>query len=199
MDPKDLRTLKILEAVEQEETPSQRDLARRLNVSLGLVNSFIKRLVNRGYFKATTIPKNRVKYMLTPKGIAEKTRLTYEYIQYSFLFYKDTRQRLKTLFARLESAGVRNVVFFGIGEVAEIAYLSLSETRIELAAVADLEAGKQRFLGRRILTVEELGHVDFDTVVVTAIDGVPLFLEALRNARIPERKIAPIEFQGVSG
>ena len=51
MDPIDLRTLKILEKVDNDGAPSQRDLARDLNISLGLVNSFIKRLVKKGFFK----------------------------------------------------------------------------------------------------------------------------------------------------
>ncbi len=44
MDHQDLRTLKLLEEIDKDETPSQRDLSRKLNISLGLVNSFIKRL-----------------------------------------------------------------------------------------------------------------------------------------------------------
>ena len=74
MDPKDIRTLKILEKVDNGMSPSQRDLAGDLNISLGLVNSFIKRLVKKGFVKITTIPKKRIKYILTPRGAAEKTR-----------------------------------------------------------------------------------------------------------------------------
>jgi len=77
MDPKDIRTLKILEQVDNGKTPSQRDLAGELNISLGLVNSFIKRLVKKGFVKIRTVPKKRLKYILTPHGAAEKSRLTY--------------------------------------------------------------------------------------------------------------------------
>ena len=97
MDTQELRTLRLLEEIESDQAPSQRDLSTRLNISLGLVNSFMKRLAQKGYFKITNIPKNRVRYILTPKGAAEKTRLTYEYIQYSFQFYKDARKKFKTL------------------------------------------------------------------------------------------------------
>ncbi|MBW2133565.1 MAG: winged helix-turn-helix transcriptional regulator [Deltaproteobacteria bacterium] len=76
MDHRDLRTLKLLEEIEHNHAPSQRDLAKKLNISLGLVNAFVKRLAHKGYFKISTIPKNRVMYILTPKGMAEKTRLT---------------------------------------------------------------------------------------------------------------------------
>lgn len=127
MDPIDLRTLRILEKVDNDGAPSQRDLARDLNISLGLVNSFIKRLAKKGYFKMGHLPKNRVRYILTPRGVAEKSRLTYEYIQYSFKFYKIARQRLRDLYAGLETQGVRRIVFYGAGDLAEIAYLILQQ------------------------------------------------------------------------
>jgi len=61
MDHQDLRTLQILEEIGNDHVPSQRELARKLNVSLGLVNSFVKRLAHKGYFKIRNVPKNRVK------------------------------------------------------------------------------------------------------------------------------------------
>ena len=77
MHVKDIRTLSILEEIDQKKSPCQRYLAKKLNISLGLVNSFLKRLAQKGYFKITTIPKNRLKYILTTKGAVEKARLTY--------------------------------------------------------------------------------------------------------------------------
>ena len=53
MDQDELRTLKLLEAVDASQPPTQRELARDLNISLGLVNAFIKRLAKKGYFKIT--------------------------------------------------------------------------------------------------------------------------------------------------
>ena len=87
MEPNDIRTLRILEKVEDENHQSQRAIARELNVSFGLVNSFIKRLATKGYVKIATTPKNRIKYIVTPTGLSEKTRLTYNYIQLSYQFY----------------------------------------------------------------------------------------------------------------
>jgi DNA-binding MarR family transcriptional regulator len=73
MDIKEIRTLKILQEFDAKDPPSQRYLSNKLNISLGLVNAFIKRLTQKGYFKLTTIPRNRVKYILTPKGVLEKS------------------------------------------------------------------------------------------------------------------------------
>jgi len=101
MDHKDIRTLKLLEEIEEDHVQSQRELAKKLNISLGLVNSFINRLAQKGFFKITTIPKNRVKYILTPEGAIEKTRLGYKYIQHSYKFYKNARHNSVNFFKNL--------------------------------------------------------------------------------------------------
>lgn len=170
MDHQDIRTLKILEELEGNYAPSQRYLSDQLNISLGLVNSFLKRLAQKGYFKATAIPKNRVKYILTPKGALEKSRLTYAYVQHSFKFYRDARKKLRESLIRLDRDGTQNIVFFGVGELAEIAYLSLQETNIDLLAIVDEEKKATSFFKLKIQPLEALKKLDFDKVLITKID-----------------------------
>ena len=193
MNNQDIRTLKILEEIENNHAPSQRDMARKLNISLGLVNSFIKRLARMGYFKVSTIPANRVKYILTPKGAVEKTRLTYEYIQLSFLFYKDARTKLRKLFKELVAQKVEKVVFCGVSDLAEIAYVSLQETSIQLVAVVDDEKDGENFLGHAIKKNTVLGSFDFDRVLITAIEERDEVLEKILDQGISRSKIAVME------
>ncbi len=131
MDKKDIKTLQLLEEIDKNKSINQRTIATNLNISLGLTNSFIKRLTKKGYIKISTIPKNRIKYLLTPNGIVEKTRLTYDYIKLSFSFYRDTRNKLSLIFKELEDQGIKKVAFYYANEIAEIAYISLQETNIE--------------------------------------------------------------------
>ena len=179
MDPKDIRTLKILEKVDNDIFPSQRDLARDLNISLGLVNSFIKRLVKKGYFKARHVPKNRMRYFLTPKGASEKTRLTYLYIQHSYNFYKDARQKLRDLYTELESQNVSRIVFYGASDLAEIAYLSLQETNIELVAVFDDEKKGKRFMRYTVTHPDRMGSFSFDRILITSINSTEIILQRI--------------------
>jgi DNA-binding MarR family transcriptional regulator len=189
MDQTDLRTLRLLEALGQEPAQSQRDLAQRLDISLGLTNSFIKRLVHKGYFKITTIPRNRVKYILTPAGALEKARLTCEYIQFSYRYYKEARQKLRELFGRLERQGVKRLAFYGATDLAEIAFLSLQETSIELVAVVDDGSCQQKFMGQPIGHPAKLAHVPADRVLITAVDNHARIVERLRDLHIPENHI----------
>jgi len=193
METQDIRTLKILEKVGNEYGPSQRDLARDLNISLGLVNSFIKRLAHKGYVKATTIPPKRIRYIITPKGMVEKSRLTYRYIQFSYQYYRQARQKLQKLFAVLEKAGVRRVVFYGATDLAEIAFLSLQETAIELAAVADDQHKGKKLLGHSVIDNLGLAAVSFDRIVVTDDARRESTLEKLLSSAVPLNKIVYIE------
>ena len=170
MDLKDIRTLKILEKLESEKTPSQRDLSGELNISLGLVNSFVKRLVRKGFVKITTIPKKRIKYILTPRGAAEKTRLTYEYIQYSYDFYKEARQKLRNLYSDLAEQGIARIVFYGAGDLAEIAYISLQETPLNLVAIVDDEQQGKKFMKFIVADPALLSRISFDRILVTTIN-----------------------------
>jgi len=184
MNSRDLRTLKILERVVNGKAPSQRDLAGELDISLGLVNSFIKRLVTKGYVKISTIPKNRIRYILTPRGAAEKTRLTYKYIQHSYGFYKDARQKLRNLYADLEKQGVKRIVFYGAGDLAEIAYISLLETPIQLAAIVDDEKKNKRFMKQIVADPEHLNGFVFDRILITTIDSRDSVLQKILQKKI---------------
>ncbi|MCP4160199.1 MAG: winged helix-turn-helix transcriptional regulator [Deltaproteobacteria bacterium] len=169
MDHKEIRTLKILEEIDSNKSVNQRTIAGNLNISLGLVNSFIKRLAKKGFIKVTTIPKNRIIYLLTPMGVTEKTRLTYNYIRLSYQFYKETRSKLFTLFDKISKKDIKKVAFFGNSEIAEIAYISLIETGIEFEGLYDIkEDGK--FMGKLVKPLNKIDNKSFDTVLITDIE-----------------------------
>src|SRR5256885_8109434 len=88
------RELRVLEAISANERTTQRGLAAHLGIALGLANLYLKRLVRKGYIKCVTVPSNRVLYLITPKGIAEKTRLTYEFMEYSLQVFREGRKHL---------------------------------------------------------------------------------------------------------
>lgn len=193
MKPQNLRTLKLLEELERNQSPSQRYLAQKLNVSLGLVNSFVRRLAQKGYFKITTIPKKRVRYILTPKGMAEKTRLTYEYINYSYRFYKDACQKVANTFLQLSEQGVRRVVFYGVSPIAEIAGISMQETAIELVALVDQTPDQNPFLGQKVLAPEMLPQLSFDRIVVTTMDQTHEVCKIIEAFGIGKSKIVTLQ------
>jgi DNA-binding MarR family transcriptional regulator len=190
MDTQDIRTLKILEAIDGQESPSQRDMAQSLNVSLGLVNSFVRRLAKKGYFKITHLPRNRIRYILTPKGAAEKSRLTYTYIQLSLRFYKDARQKFRRLLKELEYQGIAKIAFFGAGDMAEIGCLSIQETHLELVAIADPRRSGEDLFDMAIISPENLKQYEIERIIITSTDLTPQEATALLiRLAIPEESI----------
>jgi DNA-binding MarR family transcriptional regulator len=193
MDPQDIRSLHILEEIENEYASSQRDLARKLDISLGLVNSFMKRLAKKGYVKIATIPRNRVKYILTPQGFAEKTRLTYEFIHYSFRFYKKALGRIEELLEGFNKGGITKVAFYGATDLAEIAFISLRATGMNLVCIIDEEKKGQKFLGRTIKSIKESLELDFDKIIVTTFDSKGMIYDILQQKKIPREKIVMLD------
>lgn len=189
MDHRDIHALRILEEIEKNAGFTQRQLASQLDISLGLVNSFIKRLARKGYVKITTVPKNRLRYVLTPKGLAEKTRLTYEFIQYSFSFYKTARKRIKTVLGVVEKDGGRRVVFCGGGDLTEIAYISLQETQLSMVAIVDDHRSGQKLLGHTIRRSSVLDSLDYDKIIITSLNSRDAIYQNLLKHGVPASKI----------
>ena len=98
MDLKSIRELEILQEFSENEQINHRYLSKKLTISTGLVHLYIKRLVQKGYIKITGIKPRRLKYLLTPQGIAAKTKLTYEFTLSSYKYFKaasgDIRKKL---------------------------------------------------------------------------------------------------------
>src|SRR5260221_1013679 len=153
MDIEAHRDLKLLEAVAEDSRVTQRNLATKLGIALGLTNIYLRRLVRKGYIKCVNVQSNRISYLLTPRGITEKARLTYEFMDYSLHLYADVRQHLRRTLRACAEAD-RRVAIFGRGEAAELAYLSLKEAGLEPVAVFDVERGHD-FLGMPVRPIAD--------------------------------------------
>lgn len=178
----DHKTLQILNELSDNGSMTQRDISSRLGIALGLVNSYIKNLIRKGYITVKSIPPRRYAYYITPKGFSEKTRLTYHLLQDYTKIYRDARANLKKLFSELQASGVKRIVFAGADEVAEIAYLTLQETEIELSGVVDEEKAGKKFFGREIVPITDIGSISHDSIVITSyVKRDRIYKELLRN------------------
>ena len=192
MNHQDIRTLKILEEIEKSSRLSQRYLAEQLNISLGLVNSFLKRLAQNGLYKVSAAPKNRIHYILTPKGVVEKNRLTYAYIQFSLQFFVDARHKIKRTLKKLEEDGMHDIIFYGTSDLAEVTYASLKETLLKFKAVVDEQHKGNLFLGHRIRSFDALNTISFDKILITAFSTTENPVDVLIKNNIHKDKIVLI-------
>jgi len=173
------RTFQLMSEIEGGEAVSQRELASRLGIAVGLVNSYLKNFVAKGYIRVKNYPRNRYAYLLTPKGFAEKSRLAYQHLNYFNGIFKTARHDYAELFRDLSAEGVQRVAFLGADEVAEIAFLSLRETPIEMAAIfAEDQVGEVFF--RQIIRPESevVTWEEGPVVITTAKDRERLYCRA---------------------
>ena len=192
MDKQDLHILRLMGELDRDGTSSQRELSQRLNISVGLVNTFLKRLVGKGYFKVKTMPKKRLKYFLTPEGLARKSRLTAEYLHYSINFYRDIKQLLLSKFSEIEGKNMKRILFLGAGEVAELAYLYLQLTDLELTGLIDDQRKGKNFFGFVIRGTETVQDMDWDMILLTRLDNTEETIQRLTQAGIGPDRIATI-------
>ena len=186
------RDLEILTAIEEGTPLTQRVLAQRLGVALGLTNLYIKRLASKGFIKVKEFPRKpyagkRLRYVLTPRGAAEKARLTYEYMGYSLRLFRRTRGNLREAMGRLTQQGIKRIALYGVGDAAELAYLTLREFGLEPVGIFAREPGAQ-LLGFRVRPPEELLQEELDAIIVATFDPPEPLLAELRGLGLPREK-----------
>ena len=191
------RDLEILTAIDEGLPLTQRGLADRLGVALGLCNLYLKRLARKGCIKIVEFPRKpaarkRLRYLLTPRGMAEKTRLTYEHMAYALSLYKRARRTLRQSLDGLADRGVKRIALCGAGEAAEVAYLTLRELGFEPIGVFARDAIGQPFLGYTVHALAALGTEDYDVVVVATFDRPEPVLAELGRLGVPASRIVTL-------
>jgi DNA-binding Lrp family transcriptional regulator len=188
MDLQGQRDLLLLNELDRDGGATQRTLAVKLGVALGLTNLYLKRLARKGYIKITTIPRNRIRYLLTPQGFTEKSRLTYLYMQYSLSYYRDMRVRLTEMMSTFDAAHHQRVVIYGTTELAELAYLSLREMNVDCVGFID-GSSRESFLSCPVSSPEGIVAWQFDRVLITDLEHAAVCEERLVQSGVPREKV----------
>lgn len=124
--------LQLLEALAAEPETTQADLAARAGVAVGTVNWYLKRWSAKGLVIVKRIDRWRWRYLLTPKGMAEKAELTAKFLEASFTIYRRTREEARSLLQQVQAAGYDEVVIEGDGDVAEVCELTCLEMGVKV-------------------------------------------------------------------
>lgn len=184
-------TLGLLDAVENGEHVTQRSLAVRLGVALGLTNSLLKRCIRKGLLKVSQAPAKRYAYYLTPKGFQEKSRLTAQYLSVSLNFYRHARSEYFDALEVCRGRGWSRVVLYGASELAEIATLAGLEAGVRFEAIVDPARNEDRFCDLPI--VRDLGELadGIDAVLVTCAQSPQDAFDMLSAILPADRIVTP--------
>lgn len=180
-------TLKLLRAVETGGALSQRGVATRLGIALGLTNALFKRAVKKGLIKVKDVPAKRYVYYLTPKGFAEKGKLSAKYLSTSLHFFRSARSQYEDVLVHCQKRGWTRIVLVGSGELAEIVTLATQSCDVPLVGVIDAARNMDAFCGLPVYA--DIGRVsDIDAYIVTDAQNPQKTFDALRE-KVPEERI----------
>jgi len=139
---------------------SQRSLAHKLNISLGLTNAILQNLIYRGWIKAQKMTGRKILYLITPLGMARAANLVYDRFRETQNYYQYTKELLTSYLNDLYTKEERRAVIYGTNQLAEITYLSLLDSPLKLYSIItdDPSSSKKKFLGHEVLTIFEFAQ-----------------------------------------
>jgi predicted transcriptional regulator len=139
---------------------SQRSLAHKLNISLGLTNSILQNLIYRGLIKAQKMTGRKILYLITPKGMVQATNFIYDRVRETQHYYQYAKDLLTNHFINLYDKGARKAAIYGTDQLAEITYLSLLDSPLKFHSIItdDSASSKKKFLGHEILTLSDFAQ-----------------------------------------
>ena len=127
----DDKSFRLLHLLGENSVISQRYVAKRAGISLGLTNLILKRLIKTGHIKVMNLNSHKVSYMLTPKGIQEKANRSYQYLLQTIRTFQDLRSRIDALVEDLLKQGHLKFGIKGESELTHLLELSLKERGTE--------------------------------------------------------------------
>lgn len=141
----------VLEEINENQHISQRQLSQKTGLSLGSVNLLLKKMIKEGLIKIETIPANRVIYMLTPKGMAEKANKTYKYMRHHYRMIEEAKQKIKDTIVKLLQKN-------------PFIYIVLTEDEISLIVKASIE---ELDIKERIILINDNEEMQQEGVLLT--------------------------------
>jgi DNA-binding MarR family transcriptional regulator len=180
-----MRDLQFLEELEKTPNRSQRELSNKFGIALGVTNACLKRMARRGWIRLRKVPPRRIGYYLTPKGFAEKAKLTMTFLSYNIHHYSWLKAMIGAKFLEMVSQGVKRVIFYGVSDEMEVAYVTLQGTDMELVAIVDDNDGVKgkSILGREVKDPREIAKLKADAIVITSILERARILENLKKQK----------------
>ena len=189
MDKQNIAELNILQEIDSDGKCTQRELALRSGLTLSYVNIYLKGLVRKGYVSVRDMPGRRLWYNLTPVGIAEKARMTLEYMKWSLANYQDIRQRVRVVCRKLKQDNKLDIVICGISDAAEIFYLATIESGLKVAGVVDDSKAGKKWLNFSVKKISSLkNQISYDSIIIGDIDNCYELAQQLSDLSISDEK-----------
>lgn len=191
----DYTMFRLLCELDKGDVASQRDLSRRLNCALGLVNGYLKVCSDSGWLKTRQLAVNRVSYQLTPKGTQERRRLAMQHARYLDDLLAVVQQEYQPIVDRLQAEGVERVAFCGVEGVTALAWLSFQRAGLELSVVMDTCGIGEPFMGNEVVSLAYALLGETHRIVITSLKRAAELKATLMELGVaPEAILVPALF-----
>ena len=187
--PQEFRELNLLQELEKNPVCSQRELSSRFGFALGVTNACLKRMTQKGWIRVKDIDHRRIGYYLTPKGVAEKTKLNHHLISWSLQHYSILRDIIGQRLQEMSAHGVKRVAFYGVSQEMELAYLLIQGAAMTLAGIVE-DAEKMnhtRLFGLELKDVNQISTLQPDAVFITSLADQEERMEKVTRLVDPQR------------
>ena len=170
----EMRNLRFLEELEKNPVISQRELSHRFNIALGVTNACLKKMVQKGWIRIQGLNRRKIGYYLTPMGFAEKTKLTFHLISYTAQHYSELKKRIGQKFLEMEREGLERIVFYGVSDEMEVAFITLQGVNLRLVGIVedDEKFRSQIIFGYELERVSQIKGLEPDGVLITSLADI---------------------------
>ena len=172
-------TLKLLDSIDKEINITQKEAARNIGVAVGLVNSYVKRCIKKGWLKVKNIPAHRYAYYLTPKGFAKKSQLVGQYLSDSLKLYRESKLSYEKIFIECKKKKYSKIYLAGTSDLTEIAILVSKATNLEISGIISKNKINNNFLYKKY-NFSNLPR-NIDAIVITEILEANKYYNILRK------------------
>ncbi|MBF0386247.1 MAG: winged helix-turn-helix transcriptional regulator [Candidatus Omnitrophica bacterium] len=168
----DEREFELINIIGGELGANQRDLSRQMNLSLGMTNMLIRRLITKGYLRIKQLNKKKVEYLLTPRGFSEKMRKSVRYTMKTIGSIGLIRRSISRLLSELYAEGTRKFYVLGSSD---------------LTLLIEMVVREEVFQGSELVHVTEPLQAKGDGVLLVCREqSEPVALEGVRAVNVVE-------------
>jgi DNA-binding MarR family transcriptional regulator len=181
--PQEIRELNLLQELEKNPIVSQRDLSHKFGIALGVTNACLRRMARRGWIRIMNLDHRRIGYYLTPKGLAEKTKLTLRLVSWTVQHYSTLKDIIGERLLEMQNKGVERIVFYGVSDEMEIAYVTLQGSSLKLVGIVEDEKrmNRKEVFGFELKGVNQIETLKPDAVLITSLTDLDEKEENLRK------------------
>jgi DNA-binding MarR family transcriptional regulator len=166
-----MRDLRLLEELEKNPIVSQRELSHKFGIALGVTNACLKRMARKGLIRIRDLNHRRIGYYLTAKGFTEKAKLTLHLISYIVHHYSELKKIIAERLLEMQSHGLQRIVFYGVSDEMEVAYITLQGVNLKLVGIVDDDekVTSRIIFGYEIEPVSRVQELKPDCIMITSL------------------------------